>query len=324
MKNFILVLFTGSFFTSTINAQNVGIGIATPKRAKFEILGAANAGNTVALFGGDGAGISLQKDWPTIGFNQYRDDAIGSGKYISTGYAAIQHFDPGTGTMSFDTYDYGNTDGAMRQPRRILTLARNGGVTVGTYFTNAAFTTSRLPDFESAMQIVGSQYNSIFHAGSQEWTFLRAGANGGAVVLNDIPNGRVNLGLLGGSTRVGINVSDPVTSLQTMGGTSFYRRSVTISRANPVINVGDNTYLVVYFIFTTGPHMRAYLSDGLVPGQILIIEGDGANSEGGFDLVTEGNLYLHEGGMRVRGWQTISLIWNGSKWLETGRASNGY
>ena len=52
-------------------AQNVGIGI-TPSKARLEVNGAV--GKTVAIFGGDGAGISLQQNPPAIGFNQYSTD----------------------------------------------------------------------------------------------------------------------------------------------------------------------------------------------------------------------------------------------------------
>lgn len=320
-------LFFTSFFIAIFYAaqsQNVGIGITNPIRAKLEVNGVAGSGNTVALFGGDGAGISLQRNWPTIGFNQYRDLGTGSGKYIANGYAAIQHMDPGTGTMAFDIYSPGSANAEMPVPRRVFTLGPKGNVTVGTAFGNAGLTISRIPGSESALQIAGVQYPSYFNAGSQEWTFIRAGADGGSVVINDIPNGKINLGLFGGTTRVGINVSDPVTSLQTMGGTSFFRRSITISRANPVINVGDNTYLSVYYSFSSGPQMQGFLTNGLVPGQVLIIESDGANPEYGFDLKTEGNLFLQNGGMRMRPWQTITLIWNGTKWLETSRSENSY
>src|SRR5690242_19737063 len=52
-----------------VYSQNVGIGIDNPIRAKLEVNGAAGA--TSAIFGGEGAGISLQRSWPSVGFNQY-------------------------------------------------------------------------------------------------------------------------------------------------------------------------------------------------------------------------------------------------------------
>ena len=97
-------LFLLSSFVSSkdLFSQNVGIGISTPIRAKFEVHGAAGSGATSGIFGGESTGISLQRNWPTIGFNQYRDIVTpgSQGKYMANGFAAIQYFDPTTGAMA--------------------------------------------------------------------------------------------------------------------------------------------------------------------------------------------------------------------------------
>jgi hypothetical protein len=61
----------------------VGIGISNPTRAMLEQNGVV--GNTAAIFGGEGAGISLQRNFPAIGFNHYSD---GAHKSIAAGYGA--------------------------------------------------------------------------------------------------------------------------------------------------------------------------------------------------------------------------------------------
>ena len=68
-----------------IFAQNTGIGTSTPTKGKLEVVGVAGAGATSAAFGTDGTGISFQRDWPTIGFNQYRNSILpgSEGKYMN-------------------------------------------------------------------------------------------------------------------------------------------------------------------------------------------------------------------------------------------------
>ncbi len=74
--------------TSNVNIADlggrVGIGISNPTRSAFEQNGVV--GNTAAIFGGEGAGISLQRNFPAIGFNHYSD--AGGHKSIGQGYGA--------------------------------------------------------------------------------------------------------------------------------------------------------------------------------------------------------------------------------------------
>src|SRR5689334_20965405 len=93
-----------------VHAQNVGVGIASATRGKLEVDGVAFPGSaTVALFGSNSSGVSLQRNWPTIGFNQYRDDVVpgSQGKYMANGFAAIQYFDYNSGTYAFDMFPSG-------------------------------------------------------------------------------------------------------------------------------------------------------------------------------------------------------------------------
>jgi len=52
----------------------------------------------VASFGTDGTGISIQRNWPTIGFNQYRDSA-GIAQYMGTGKASWFYYEPSGGSF---------------------------------------------------------------------------------------------------------------------------------------------------------------------------------------------------------------------------------
>src|SRR5215203_6113466 len=104
MKKKLLTVFTSLCFLVSF-AQNVGIGTNTPARAKLEVHGSVGA--TSAIFGGESSGISLQRNWPGIGFNQYYNNG---NKYIGNGYAGVQYLDPGTGGFSLDLFPNGSAD----------------------------------------------------------------------------------------------------------------------------------------------------------------------------------------------------------------------
>lgn len=54
------------------NDGKLGINMsAVPTRAMLEQRG--SVGTTAAIFGGDGAGVAIEKNWPAIGFNHYFD-----------------------------------------------------------------------------------------------------------------------------------------------------------------------------------------------------------------------------------------------------------
>lgn len=93
MKFLSIILGMALFLGPAMKAQNVGIGTTTPTLGKFEIKGAAGTGITVAVFGTEGAGLSIQKDadGTIIGFIQYRDQTFvnSQGNRFANGYAAI-------------------------------------------------------------------------------------------------------------------------------------------------------------------------------------------------------------------------------------------
>ena len=107
----LLLIAAGDF---QLHAQNVGIGTTTPTRGKLEVVGVAGTGSTAAIFSSGGTGVSIQPFWPTIGFNQYRDNPSGNGKHIADGYAAIQYFDPNNGVMVFDAFNNGTANAFHR------------------------------------------------------------------------------------------------------------------------------------------------------------------------------------------------------------------
>ncbi len=69
---------------------------AVSTRAMFEQQGAISVNS--AIFGGDGKGVSLQKDWPAIGLNHYFN---GNHLSIGGGYGAQIGVDQNTGALYF-------------------------------------------------------------------------------------------------------------------------------------------------------------------------------------------------------------------------------
>ena len=132
MKRLIPVLFTAiAVYVQPVAAQNAGIGTNNPVRAKLEVIGVFTGGATAALFGSNNGGISIQRNWPTIGFNQYRDliTAGSQGKYISNGYAALHTMDPASGVLFFDMFASGTANTSTTAGVRAITMASNGNYT---------------------------------------------------------------------------------------------------------------------------------------------------------------------------------------------------
>lgn len=109
----------------------IGFGMTTPSRAYIEQNGAGVIGNTAALFGGDGAGVSLQKNWPAIGFNHWFDGTYS--KSISTGYAAQMGVDQTNGALYITNFNTNSVipNGLLLNPITNLYF-RNGKIGIGT------------------------------------------------------------------------------------------------------------------------------------------------------------------------------------------------
>jgi len=101
---------------------NVGVGTTSPSKAKLQVDGMV--GNTVAMFGSGGQGMSLVASWPNVGFNCYFN---GSWKAISPGWAGNIDVNQSDGTMNFyvNAARAGAADAALTpQPR--LTIRPDG------------------------------------------------------------------------------------------------------------------------------------------------------------------------------------------------------
>jgi hypothetical protein len=97
------------FLNIVVFAQNVGIGVSNPQKGKLEIAGALGGHTTVLTIGSDGTGISLQRNWPTIGLNQYRD-ATNTQRFIGAGYAGSIFLSQDNGSIVFSQFGQGSAN----------------------------------------------------------------------------------------------------------------------------------------------------------------------------------------------------------------------
>lgn len=328
MKKVVSLIYSLFFFSilgisENSFCQNVGIGISTPIRAKFEVHGVAGSGATSAIFGGESTGISLQRSWPTIGFNQYRDVVTpgSQGKYMASGFAAIQYFDPTTGAMAFDMFSSGAANAFTTVAKRGITILSSGNVGIHSGGSNvASLYVTRGTNFDGTAIFGGTQYGSYFNYSNSEDTYIRPGKDGGKVIINDVPNGDIQLG--GGSGHVGVNESFPLTSLQLNGAMSINPVNITLSSTNYSITVGNTSYMII--TKATSDATFALISNGIARGQVLFIESAQANGSSGFNFFsgTSNNTRLSSNPLTLKGLDTLTLIWNGTYWLELSHSSN--
>ena len=206
---------------SNTNTGNVGIGLTNPSRAKLEINGVSGTGSTSAIMGGDGAGISFQRNWPTIGFNQYRDAPDGWGKAIASGYGAHMFLNPDAGNFALVMQDSVAANiGFVATPIAALSIFKNGKMHIGN---------NNISD-QASLSISGvDNCPSHFNFGSDGHTYIRGGRRENRLIfkpskvfINDITGyntftGTTSAGgdvlIATGGGKVGINTDAPTSPL---------------------------------------------------------------------------------------------------------------
>lgn len=196
------------------SAQNVGIGINTATRARLEVVGIQGFGSTSGLFGSNSTGISIQANWPTIGFNQYRDDVTPGvqGKYMATGFAAIQTMDPNSGIFLIDMFPSGTANTSTPAGKRSITVAPNGNTGIRSDYLNASLVVARGEGIDGTAVFAGPEQWSHINYSTNEDTYIRAGKAGGTVFVNKIPTGSILVGTT--SAHIGINSGDPFFTIE--------------------------------------------------------------------------------------------------------------
>lgn len=246
-------LFGIIFFPAISLAQNVGIGV-TPTKARLEVIATNASGPTMGIFGGDGAGISLQRLNPAIGFNQYNVDPsiINSYRSMVAGFGWVEYLDMVSGSFNFDMYPYvASSNQPFSSTTRRLTIRQNGNVSVNAGEANASLFVSKADINLPTALFRGSQYNSTFYdASTFRNTYISGGKNGSLVYLNDKFGGDLIIG--NGSSKLGINtVPTDVLEVKQVNGrglalihpTSFNYWELFVAK-NAMENAGD---LYVYY-----------------------------------------------------------------------------
>ena len=132
-----------------------------------------------------------------------------------------------------------------------------------------------------------------------------------------------------GAGNVGIADSSPSTRLEVSGGfTITPAATVNLTADNQLVTVGNNSFIRVSSNNATPANRTFCLSAGAATGQHLIIEQIGS----GFQAELEDSATPACAGDSPQSLtaamtfnsldDTISLIWNGTSWLELGRANN--
>lgn len=190
---------------------NVGIGGAAT-RARLEVFGVVGSGTTSAVFGSDGTGVSFQRNWPSVGFNQYRDAPGGYGKYMGTGYAALEYLDPINGGWALDMQPTsGLKDAAMTtELYRAFTIFPSGTVSFGKGYNNSSLIVDNVvyggaTAATGSAYFYGTQHNSFINLGAGVATILGPGKDGGTTFINDVPGSKTDVG--SGSGKLGINTN---------------------------------------------------------------------------------------------------------------------
>lgn len=105
---------------------NVGIGNSNPGIAGLMV--DKKVGATHAIFGSNTPGISIESNFPAIGFNTYFSSAH---KYIANGYGGLIEVNPINGNMSLYVTPASGTAGATAGFSQVVTLTPTSRVGIG-------------------------------------------------------------------------------------------------------------------------------------------------------------------------------------------------
>jgi hypothetical protein len=295
MRKLIKIVFYLRISILPIFAQNVNIGGIKPTIARFEVSGVAGTGKTAAIFtpndlNGTPNTISLQRNSPIIGFNQYQDDNAAIGKYIGTGFASTFGLNINNGAIEIKPCFQGVMNTQTFSNNSPLRILANGSVNIGDIFNSSSnLAVKRNTDNSNGTALFsGSENSSHFHFSNKEDTYIRAGKNGGKVVINNFGNpdgispnvgrvqiiGKVSIGL-GGSV-------EPDLSLQIQGALACTKH-IFIDAGTPTTNGNDvnNANIITVTNNTNRASPQLYLSRvNCTEGQLLIIHSDSDNELG--------------------------------------------
>ena len=203
-------------------------------------------------------------------------------------------------------YNTGNVGIGTTSPGQPLQCSGKG------YFTNSAHHGLEVKD--SAWSLIyahGTSYNGMdiadcnngINISDCDGNFIQAGSGDSSFCVQSTGN-------------VGIGTTDPGTKLEVAGTVSYGMDSVSSGGLAYTLNSQYSFYEIET---TSGMGLDLSIGDGSTPGQLLIIAGSG--TMGGISIDDSGNAKL-DGDWNGYPYATITLIWNGSYWIETSRSNN--
>lgn len=257
------ILIASLHFTNGYS-QYVGIGVSNPTLGRLQING--GVGKTTAIFGGDGKGISLQRNFPGIGYNQYDTS---SPKVLGSGISLLQYLNTTTGSMIFNFY---NTNTGPNTPPLLnygsMTIRQNGNVTLNGFEENASLFVKPFNTFNSVTcYLKGTKYNSTFMTANNQSTIINGGIDFADVLINDQATlGNVYMG--NGTSKVGINRSNPQAFLE-IGQSANNRGFILV---NPV-SFSNWEFSVTKNLTEPGSDLYLYYNE-MYRGNFFHIDGD--------------------------------------------------
>lgn len=148
--------------TVTCSAQNVGINTSTP-------------------------GYPLTVQSTSIGISQETaDGTVKVGFYTNNSLGAYLQ------THTLNDLNFSTNNGLPQ-----MVLKTNGNVGIGLTSPNATLSVGRGTGIDGSAAFFGTDHVSHFNYNVSEDTYIRAGKDNSAVIINDIPGGRVGIGMSG-------------------------------------------------------------------------------------------------------------------------------
>jgi hypothetical protein len=154
----------------------------------------------------------------------------------------------------------------------------------------------------------------------------------GGIIYNTSGDNAMRLRTGGNNTRifissaglVGILTASPAVALDIAGGLRTRGKSVSLTADNQVVNVGDYSYIQLSSNNATAANRTFVLDQGAGSGHRLTLEWTGTNAGELVDdsAVDGGGNHRLAGTWTPTQYDTISLIWNGTDWVELCRSTN--